>query len=56
MDGLSADSDVSENFHSKLADLLNNTEDVNACQDLLDDFQVNLSLSHHAIIYRCVYH
>ena len=49
MDGLSADSDVSENFRSKLADLLNNSEDANACQDLLDDFRVNLSLSHHVI-------
>ena len=49
VDGLSADSDVSENFRSKLADLLNNSEDANACQDLLDDFRVNLSLSHHVI-------
>ena len=49
VDGLSADSDVSENLRSKLADLLNNSEDANACQDLLDDFRVNLSLSHHVI-------
>ena len=47
--GLSADSDVSENFRSKLADLLNNSEDANACQDQLDKFRVNLSLSHHVI-------
>ena len=26
-----------------------NSEDANACQDLLDDFRVNLSLSHHVI-------
>ena len=28
MDGLSADSDASENFHSKLADFLNNSEEI----------------------------